>query len=133
MSRPDRERAWACDRTALTKRQLADTYQRGNVGAAATVAAARGDDLGLHHPHHHRHSASARNSLRVTDDRIFKCHALQIVLLKPIIRHFKCGEHFEVPWIARDVSGVDINPDGFHEPVLSPRSKRAYFSLVHLC
>jgi uncharacterized protein YpbB len=31
MSRPDRERAWACDRTALTQRQLADTYQRGNV------------------------------------------------------------------------------------------------------
>jgi len=59
MSRPDRERAWACDRTALTKRQLADTYQRGNVGAAATVAAARGDDLGLHHPRYHCHSIQA--------------------------------------------------------------------------
>ena len=91
------------DRTAFAEWQLADTNRRGDVAAAAQVAAAGRIDLGLHHPRYHCHSIQARYSLCVTDDRIIKLHAFQIVLLKPIIRHFKCGERLEVPWIARAV------------------------------
>ena len=37
-----------------------------------------------------------RHRIWLTHDRILKCHAFRIILLKPVVCSFGCSEHFEV-------------------------------------